>query len=415
MRCSPFGVAALTLLLLLAGACSDAATTAPRSAGLTHSAADVADVGTTAPLWSIQIEGVDDGAAYAIFRPTDWNGGVVYYAHGIIDPALPVLLPTNDDAQAIRDSLGRIGYAVAYSSFGENGYAFADGLRHTRALRDIFRERVGEPNRSFLIGHSLGGQIVQAIAEKQAHEYDGALALCGVVGGTTREVAYIGHVRTIFDYFYPNWLPGTNTMSMPNPALTQNEIIGRALAAMQADGFAGFGKMLQIEQAMLAGRNFNEKLNTLFNVLVYHARGVNDFLGRTDGDILFDNSATVYTGGLPPDTLEHINATVNRYTATHVSEKWLGRSYEPTGKLQIPLLTVHKEYDRLVPYGHEAGYGAIVADRGRTDLLRQQTVADYGHCEFGVAATMTAFGELVRWAETVRPGHNDPVVADAAP
>jgi pimeloyl-ACP methyl ester carboxylesterase len=401
MRWSPFGIAALTLPLLLASACSDAPSTAPRAA---RQGGVVTDVSSA--LWSAQIEGVDDGAAYAIFRPTNWNGGVVYYAHGIIDPALPVALPVNDDAQAIRDALGQMGYAVAYSSYGENGYAFTEGLRHTRALSDIFRDRVGVPTHSYLIGHSLGGQVVQAIAEKQSNGYDGALAMCGVVGGTTREVDYIGHVRTLFDYFYPNWLPGTNTMSMPNPALSQNEIIGRALAAMQADGFAGFGRMLQIDQAALAGRNFNEKLNTLLNVLVYHARGVNDFLGRTDGDILFDNSTTVYTGALPGALLEQINKNVNRFTATHVADKWLDRSYEPTGKLQIPLLTVHKRFDRLVPFSHEAGYAAIVADRGRTELLRQQTVEDYGHCEFGVPATIAAFTELVNWAETVPPGHS---------
>jgi pimeloyl-ACP methyl ester carboxylesterase len=355
-----------------------------------------------APLWASQIQGTENGAQYAIFRPSQWNGDVVYYAHGIIDPALPVALPTNDDTEAIRDSLGRIGFAVAYSSFGENGYAFTDGLAHTRALSDIFRERVGEPRRSFLIGHSLGAQIVQAMAEKQANGakgYDGALAMCGVVGGTTLEVAYIGHVRTLFDYFYPNWLPGTNTMSMPRPALSQNEIIGRALAAMQGDGFAGFAAMLRIDQAALAGRNFNEQLNTLFNVLVYHARGVNDFLDRTEGNVLFDNSETVYTGALPPEKLADINERVARFTATHPAEKWLDRSYEPTGKLQIPLLTMHKEFDRLVPFSHESAYQAIVAERGRTDLLRQQTVPAYGHCEFGVAATMTAFGELVRWVD----------------
>src|SRR5690242_20686066 len=91
MRWSPFGIAALTLPLLLASACSDAPSTAPRAARQRGVVTDVSSA-----LWSAQIEGVDDGAAYAIFRPTNWNGGVVYYAHGIIDPALPVALPVND-------------------------------------------------------------------------------------------------------------------------------------------------------------------------------------------------------------------------------------------------------------------------------------------------------------------------------
>lgn len=33
------------------------------------------------------------GARYAIYRPAEWNGRLVVYAHGFIDPAAPVALP----------------------------------------------------------------------------------------------------------------------------------------------------------------------------------------------------------------------------------------------------------------------------------------------------------------------------------
>ena len=75
-----------------------------------------------------------DGALYALFKPVNWNGDVIYYAHGIIDPALAVTLPTGDDAEAIRDALGRQGFAIAYSSWSENGYDFKDGMQRTHQL-----------------------------------------------------------------------------------------------------------------------------------------------------------------------------------------------------------------------------------------------------------------------------------------
>jgi pimeloyl-ACP methyl ester carboxylesterase len=86
-----------------------------------------------------------------------------------------------------------------------------------------------------LLGQSLGSQIVEALAETYPDQYDGAVALCGVMGGTRRQIDYIGHIRTVFDVMYPNWLPGTTTQNVPvipSPGQVQNA----ALAAMSSDG-----------------------------------------------------------------------------------------------------------------------------------------------------------------------------------
>jgi pimeloyl-ACP methyl ester carboxylesterase len=389
--------------LLLAAACADYAPTAPRA---DPALAALAEMSTGSAIWRNQLEGTTpDGAKFALFRPHDWNGDIVYYAHGIIDPALPIALPTNDDAPAIRDGLGERGYAVAYSSFSENGYAFRDGVEHTRQLRELVREQFGPPRRSYLVGHSLGAQVVQAMAEARGRKYDGALALCGVLGGTRLQVQYIGHVRTLFDYFFPTWFPGTHTMS--TPVVGQDEVIRRAMTAIQSPGgFQRFGMLSMIDQGLLAGRNPNEQITTLLNVLVYHVRGVNDFLARTNGDVLFDNAGTEYSSAvLPAAVLAAVNdATtgVRRFTATPGANAWLDENYEPTGKLRIPMLAVHKTHDRLVPYRHEAAYRTIVDAVGRGELLRQKPVDAYGHCEFGAPTTLAAFEELVAWVDSRR-------------
>ena len=54
----------------------------------------------------------------------------------------------------------------------------------------------------------------------------------------------------------------------------------------------------------------------------------------------------------------------------------LEANYQPTGDLRIPMLTVHKRFDRLVPYRHEAAYQQIVARKGHSKWLRQRTVED---------------------------------------
>lgn len=152
----------LTLVLgFLAAACSDQAPTAPPISALRSSATVAGPIATV--VWHATVEGTTpSGAKYAMYLPVDWNGDVVYFAHGFVVPGLPVDLPT-EDAAPIRDALGARKFAVAYSSYSQNGYAFADGLQQTHDLQGIFAARFGQPQRSFLIGQSMGSQIVQGL------------------------------------------------------------------------------------------------------------------------------------------------------------------------------------------------------------------------------------------------------------
>jgi alpha-beta hydrolase superfamily lysophospholipase len=163
-------LASLLIGILVAG-CAEQATSPVRSGAI---AGPAPRTSTTSSVWATQLTGVTGpGAQYAIYVPTNWNGDVVYYAHGIIDAAAPIALPTNDKFPELREELGARGYAVAYSSFTENGWAVKDGAATTHALRAIFTREVAKPNRSFLAGHSLGGLIVDQLAEKFGNQYDG--------------------------------------------------------------------------------------------------------------------------------------------------------------------------------------------------------------------------------------------------
>jgi pimeloyl-ACP methyl ester carboxylesterase len=397
MRPTRLRCAFLATVALIA-ACSDQSPTAPPSAALRS----VSSAVSLSSAWRSVVTGTGlHGSLYAMYVPQNWTGDVVYYVHGFVAPALPIGLPTSDVAD-IRDALGALGVAVAYSSFSQNGYDFRDGLQTTVQLRGLFKQNFGKPRRSFLIGHSLGAQIVQALAERDRDEYNGALALCGVLGGTALQVDYIGQVRTVFDFFYPGVLPGTTDL-MPTITDLNAQIIGPAFGAIQADP-NGFGALVSIDQTLLAGRNPTELVTTLLNVLGYHALGANDLLMRTHGHVLFENVATTYTSSvLPPSLMGALNAGIKRYTATEHAEEWMEQNYQPTGELNIPMLTVHKRFDRLVPYRHEAAYQQIVARAGNANMLRQRTVEDYGHCEFELATTISNYQDLVKWVTTGTP------------
>lgn len=397
--------AAATIGISMIAACNEQLPLAPPDLA-SHGASRA--LATSSSLWTQEITGVTaDGAEYGIFVPAGWNGDVVFYAHGIVPPLAPVSLPGPadwDNAEALRDVLGQAGFAMAYSSFRENGYAIKDGIQRTHQLRGIFNSKVGRPRRSFLVGHSLGAQVVQALAETYPDQYNGALAMCGVLGGTRLQTDYIGHVRTLFDFFYPGVLPGS-TMEMPIvitdvTTQIQNPVIGAVMANP-----TGFGLIAASNQVQLAGNNTLELLTSLVNALAYQAIGVNDLLARTHGHILFDNSSTVYNSALYPDAYyKAANEGVARYTATPDALEWLEHNYEPTGDLRIPMITVHKTRDRLVPYRHEAAYQKRVAAAGASGNLLQRSDDSFGHCDFGVSEMMSNFQDLVAWVNSgVKP------------
>src|SRR4051794_21344211 len=104
------------------------------------------------------IEGVTAGGAqYGLAMPDAWNGDLVIYGHGIVDPGLPVQLPsTQDHFSVLRDALLGRGFAVAYTSYSENGYALKDAVQRLHQLSGLFANRFGPPGKTFLVGHSLG-------------------------------------------------------------------------------------------------------------------------------------------------------------------------------------------------------------------------------------------------------------------
>ena len=84
------------------------------------------------------------GALYRMARPTNWNGDLVLYAHGYVSPEEPVALPPEGDL--FISLFGAQGFAVAFSSYSENGWTVKDGAQRTHQLLGIFRSQLGRRN-----------------------------------------------------------------------------------------------------------------------------------------------------------------------------------------------------------------------------------------------------------------------------
>lgn len=363
--------------------------------------------------------GTSNGAQYAMFLPAPWNGRLVLYAHGFIDPEAPIALPDVAPADVaawvveLRETLLAAGYAVAYSSYAENGWAVKDGAERTHELRDLFIARFGLPIDVYVMGRSLGALITVMLAEKFPAFYQGALALCGPVGGGRLEIDYVGNVRVLFDYFYPGVIPGDAVNVPPMEFTPDSPLVKEIIAAILADPISAI-KLASVDQVKLPYTTPGQLINSIVRVLGYHVRGTNDLLERTQGAVPFGNVDLRYTGlGLLLNPA--VNAGVQRVRAAAEGTRYLNDFYQPRGTLTAPLLTLHTTMDPDVPFVHEAALAKIVAAAKTSQFLAQQSVVRYGHCNVSPAEVVRTFSRLVHWAENgVKPASGDVTLDFAA-
>ena len=348
-------------------------------------------------VWASQVQGVtESGALYALFLPPAWNGRLVIFIHGLVDPARPLALPT---LGAAADTLAAHGNALAYSSFSENGWAVKDGAQRTHELGDLFAAQFGEPTRTYLYGQSMGGLIALKLAEAYPTQYAGVLAECSILGGSFERFRYMFDVRLLFDFFYPDKLPGS-VLSVPEgiDLVTDVRLPARAAMAGNPDGAHYIAAILQTPVPFSSE---TELVMSIEDQLFRHAREVNDLIARGHGEPPVGNRDVEYTGALDAELLQAINSSVPRFDAGRYAAHYASLYYEPDGELAVPVLTLFTVRDPALPaVMNELVYQERVATAGRSDFLRrQQSSVGYGHCTSRLADRVAAFNNLVNWVE----------------
>jgi pimeloyl-ACP methyl ester carboxylesterase len=338
---------------------------------------------------------IGPGSLYRLFRPTNWNGRLLLYVHGVVGANAPVALPAEGDL--IISLAGAQGFAVAFSSFSSNGWDVKDGAQRSHQLLGIFTSKFGLPSRVFVAGTSMGGLISIELAETYPETFSGVLAACAVAGGSRRQFDYLGNARALFDFFYPGVLPGDAGHVPSNLDVTLSVALPAA-AAITANPLNALA-IASIVQTPLPFASPSELGASLVTALVGHAGSFDDLIARTHGHSYFDNRTTQYAGALPPAQLQAINAGVDRFDATPDALQYLEHNYDPSGRLSMPMLLLSTTRDPVVPGFHQAAYEAAVAANGDTDLLVHRRIDRYGHCNFTPLELSTAFTDLVLWAE----------------
>lgn len=439
-----FGLSVLVVLLLLAG-CSDPLTPSTRSDLASHSGLTVIST-TLLPTGVVHETGVlGRGALYEIHLPPGWDGGdLVLYVHGYVNPHEPPALPDDLDESVVEALLAR-GFAIAYSSFSETGWAVRDGSIRTRQLLGHFKDSYGTPEKTYLAGASQGGLIALSLAEQNPNLFDGLLSIVGLVGGGRLQLEYLLHTRVIFDQLFGPVLAAIAHSDPGGYAAVVHNALGTGIFDADAsripaglvDAFADEVLPEVVEQLLesapmsavvLATMTVDDKPlfnwpleeigseefwfeigTTIGTVLWFNIYGTQDILARTNGHSMIDNSGAVYENPFNPPVGELLNATVERVSAHPAGTNYLRQWYEPTGRLRFPVVTVHLTRDPAAPILHELAFAELTERAGTSGYLYQHEVDGFGHEKFEVppgappvdppfeSHMLEAFERLVVW------------------
>jgi len=372
-----------------------------------------------------------DGAAYEIQCPAGaWNGTLFLYSHGYVAPGSPNPAADVGDAATGAWMLGH-GYALAGSSYASTGWAIQQALPDQIATLDAFDQAFGTPARTVAWGHSLGGIITAGLIQRYPDRFSAGLPMCGVLSGgvATWNTALDGAFafQQLID-------PQVQVVNIGNP--TAN-LAGAITAAAGAQATPQGQARLALVAALGDTPGWFTPLSPEPGAADYAGQEANQFLWDTQVDFPFIfalraelearahgnpswNTGVNYfrdlarSADLPEVvalyrkaglSLRHDLQTLNqatRISAAPAAVAYLAHNIVFTGRLPVPVLTMHTTGDGLVVPENEQAYRSAVDRAGDGRLLRQIFVDRAGHCAFTPAETITAVQVLVSRLDTGR-------------
>jgi pimeloyl-ACP methyl ester carboxylesterase len=316
-----------------------------------------------------------NGVPYRVQIPSGWNRGLVVYAHGYLD--------RGREWRPLPDLYSKVflerGFALIESGYSRQGWAVAEALAETEALRKHFVEVHGKPDTTFVMGFSMGGLIALAAIESHPDIYDGALPMCGPLVPSLAFFTRVFDMLVTFEGVFGMHLPGdlrpvVEVLALPLEAVTR---------ALQADTVA----------AALFARRWDIREPELPRLIAFFHMMYRECVERAGGNPI-DNRNTIYCELGPIDAL---NAAVPRYAADSKAVDYLRRYYTPTGDIDDPVVAVHTTYDPGVAPELPSRYTVTAALEGNDEHFVQMYVEADGHCNFQPQLIGKAFDALRFW------------------
>jgi pimeloyl-ACP methyl ester carboxylesterase len=371
--------------------------------------------------------------------PQNWNGTLALYSHGYTPANVPLANPAPDAPDTpTAHQLLQEGYALAGSSYSQNGWAVQQAFNDDIALLNFFDSTCGRPTRTVAWGDSMGGMITAGLVQLFPQRFMGAAPMCGLLGGS------VGLFNVQLDGLFAfNLLLANGSLQVvnftdPTTELGQAEAIlaqaqqtaaGRARIALFSaledvpDWFTtGTPEPSPTDYAAQENNQFLAAQVDLFFDIVAMAEaegraggnyswntGVNYFHQFPQSIDQRETAALYQQAGLNLQTDLATIQNAPRISADPQAVEYMRKYIVFNGNIKIPVLTAHTTGDPLVFVQDEEAYARIVQAEGNAQLLHQVFVDRAGHCAFTSAENVTIFHTLIhrveigRWGNTTDP------------
>ena len=363
---------------------------------------------------AISRRGVLGGADYLIEVPANWRGGLVVYAHGIQYGPGRGAVAAPPLAIHILDS----GHAWIASGYRAREYRPDLFIEDLIALRELFLKEIGAPRWTIIYGQSMGGHIAVASLELRPGLYQGGLAECGLVDGISIADYLLAYTAAA------ELIAGVPLLDAPDKDTFARMLNERVVPALGTPGaYTDRGRQFDsvVKYLMGADQSGNElplrrrglERRYLLNMTYRHPDvEKEDRPGARAGSTLQTRYRIDAGLGLTEDEL---NARVRRLGPAKDGRSPSANPVyaERSGRLTVPLLTLHETGDAWVPLSLEQSYRRRTIAAGTDRLLVQRVVRAGSHCGFDGETREQAFDDLVAWVERgVRPPGEDVLASD---
>lgn len=415
MTLNPLFVTPLLALAGLLSACSSVPPAPPQAAPVATACPATVPAGTRC------LGGTDSaGAHYLIAMPARWSGVLVLHAHGGPELGPPKPERTEEDLKRWVIMV-KAGHAWAGSTFRQGGVAVRSAAEDTERLRGIFIQHVAKPQRTILHGQSWGAGVAAKAAEMYAAPgqaspaYDAVLLTSGVLAGGTRSYDVRLDLRVIYQRLcanhplpsepqYPLWmgLPADATLTRAQLADRAERCLGLKLPAAQRSPeqqakLATIVKVLRIPERSVQGH---------LNWATWHFQDI--VQRRTGGLNPFGNTGARYVGS---DDDAALNAGVLRYRADPAAVRRFGDDTDPTGRIGVPVLSVHGIHDAVAFVELDAAFRQTMQRAGTADRLVQTFTDDSEHSYLADPVYPTLVDALLGWVKDGRKPTPDGIAA----
>lgn len=398
----------ITLPLLLATWLAGCAQNPTQTAGPAEAAPQAAACPKGTPDGARCLRGQDSaGAPYLIVLPALWNRMLVVHAHGGPTLGAPKASRADEDIERWAITV-RAGYAWAGSVFRQGGVAVRSAAEDTERVRRIFVQHVGQPTRTLLHGQSWGANVAAKAAEMYAgpgmrSPYDAVLLSSGVVGGGTRSYDFRLDLRVIYQHLcnnhprsdepqYPLWmgLPADSKLTRADLNARVEECLATRKPAAQrtpeqARKLKTIVDVIKIPESSVAGH---------LSWATWHFQDIAQ--NRTQGRNPFRNDQVRYQGSADDAAL---NAAVLRYQADPAAVARLADDTDLTGRIAVPVLTVHGITDATAFVELESAFRQTMESAGNGARLVQVFSDHATHSYMSDPTYVALFEALLQWVE----------------